>query len=189
MNGFNDPTLCEFSLLDFSALAKDEYKEDEFEKEFIESFLNAAKELAKSGRAAIDKPHMYVFFKHSYALPVLFLARHCMELSIKRAIRKCGFEPKRIHGLKELWDSLVSRFPSERCREDRRVIKNMGDFVSAISSVDNNGVCLRYPKNKAGDFTQDKPLFVNNEEVTAHLELFVRQLETIDFDALGKGAE
>ena len=102
---------------------KPEFKEERFEEEFINSFLNAAMELARAGRKAVDKPGMYVFYMHSYALPVLYLARHCMELSIKRAIRKCGFEPKKIHELKELWDSLVSRFPRQRNREDRREIK------------------------------------------------------------------
>lgn len=148
MNGLDDPTLRDFTLLDMSALMKDEFKEEWFEEEFIRSFLNATIELAKAGRTAVDKPGMYVFYMHSYALPVLYLARHCMELSIKRATRKCGFEPKKIHGLKELWDSLVSRFPRQRNREDRRVIKNMGNFVAAIASVDNNGISLRYPKKQ-----------------------------------------
>ena len=184
VNGFEDSTLREFSLLDTSVLVKDELKEEHFEKEFILSFLNAAKELAEAGRKAIDKPGMYIFYEHSYALPVLFLARHCMELSIKRAIRRSGFEPKKIHGLKELWDSLVSRFPHQRNREDRRAVANMGSFVAAIASVDNNEVSLRYPKDKSGGFTQDRPLFVNNEQVAAYLEMFVRQLDCIDFDSI-----
>ena len=187
MNGLDDPTLRDFTLLDMSALMKDEFKEEWFEEEFIRSFLNATMELAKAGRTAVDKPGMYVFYMHSYALPVLYLARHCMELSIKRATRKCGFEPKKIHGLKELWDSLVSRFPRLRNREDRRVIKNMGNFVAAIASVDNNGISLRYPKNKSGSFTQDRTLFVNGEQVALYLEMFVSQLELVDFDSIKQG--
>lgn len=187
MNGLDDPTLRDFALLDTSAFAKAEFKEERFEEEFIRSFLNATMELAKAGRTAVDKPGMYVFYMHSYALPVLYLARHCMELSIKRAIRKCGFEPKKIHGLKELWDSLVSRFPRQRNREDRRVIKNMGNFVAAIASVDNNGISLRYPKNKSGSFTQDRTLFVNGEQVASYLEMFVGQLELVDFDSIKQG--
>lgn len=187
MNGLDDPTLRDFTLLDMPALMKDEFKEEWFEEEFIRSFLNATMELAKAGRTAVDKPRMYVFYMHSYALPVLYLARHCMELSIKRATRKCGFEPKKIHGLKELWDSLVSTFPRQRNREDRRVIKNMGNFVAAIASVDNNGISLRYPKNKSGSFTQDRTLFVNGEQVASYLEMFVSQLELVDFDSIKQG--
>lgn len=182
MDGFNDPTLRDFSLLDSSALMKDEFKADKFDDEFIRSFLNAAKELAAAGRKAIDKPGMYLMLEYSYAIPVMFLTRHCIELAIKRAIKRCGAEPKRDHGLTSLWNSLLSRFPRQKCREDNRTIKNMGAFVKAVADIDNNGISLRYPQDKSGRLTQDRPLFVNNEEVVSYLEKFVEQLELIDFD-------
>lgn len=186
MDGFEDPTLRSFSLLDSSVLMKEELKDDMFEDEFIRSFLNAAKELAAVGRRAIDRPGMYVMPSHSYAIPVLLLTRHCMELAIKRAIRKCGCEPKKDHSLLKLWNSLLSRFPKQRGRDDRRAIKNMGDFVRSIAGVDDNGISLRYPHDKSGKLTQDRPLFVNDEEVASHLEKFVKQLELIDFDSICK---
>lgn len=157
---------------------------DDGEEEFIRSFLNAAKELAAAGRRAIDRPGMYVMLKHSYAIPVLFLTRHCMELAIKRVIRKCGVEPKREHSLTKLWSSLLSRFPGQRCREDNRAIKNMGAFVEAVADIDDNGISLRYPQDSSGRLTQDRPLFVNDEEVASYLEKFVEQLELIDFDMI-----
>lgn len=184
MDGFNDPTLRDFSLLDSSALMKDEFKADKFDDEFIRSFLNAAKELAAAGRKAIDKPGMYLMLEYSYAIPVMFLTRHCIELAIKRAIKRCGAEPKRDHGLTSLWNSLLSRFPRQKCREDNRTIKNMGAFVKAVADIDNNGISLRYPQDKSGRLTQDRPLFVNNEEVVSYLEKFVEQLELIDFDCI-----
>lgn len=184
MDGFNDPTLRDFSLLDSSALMKDEFKADGFDDEFIRSFLNAAKELAAAGRKAIDKPGMYLMLEYSYAIPVMFLTRHCIELAIKRAIKRCGAEPKRDHGLTSLWNSLLPRFPRQKCREDNRTIKNMGAFVKAVADIDNNGISLRYPQDKSGRLTQDRPLFVNNEEVVSYLEKFVEQLELIDFDCI-----
>lgn len=184
MDGFNDPTLRDFSLLDSSALMKDEFEADKFDDEFIRSFLNAAKELAAAGRKAIDKPGMYLMLEYSYAIPVMFLTRHCIELAIKRAIKRCGAEPKRDHGLTSLWNSLLSRFPRQKCREDNRTIKNMGAFVKAVADIDNNGISLRYPQDKSGRLTQDRPLFVNNEEVVSYLEKFVEQLELIDFDCI-----
>ena len=146
--------------------------------------IDAAKELAAAGRRAIDRPGMYVMLKHSYAIPVLFLTRHCMELAIKRVIRKCGVEPKREHSLTKLWSSLLSRFPGQRCREDNRAIKNMGAFVEAVADIDDNGISLRYPQDSSGRLTQDRPLFVNDEEVASYLEKFVEQLELIDFDMI-----
>lgn len=181
MNGFDDPTLREFSLLDSSVLKKEDLKSEMFEGEFIRSFLNAAKELAVAERTTIDRPGMYVMQEHSYAIPVLFLTRHCMELAIKRAIRKCGAEPKREHSLTKLWSSLLSRFPGQKCREDNRTIKNMGAFVKAVAGIDDNGISLRYPQDNEGRLTQDRPLFVNDEKVASYLEKFVKQLELIDF--------
>lgn len=186
MDGSNDPSLRSFSLLDFSVLKKADYKEDSFEEEFISSFLNAAKKLAKEGRRDIDQPGMYVIFNHSYALPVLYLARHCVELSIKRAIRKCGHPADTVHDLRKLWNSLLSRLPSEKSGQDRKAIKNMGLFIKAISDIDSDGVSLRYPKDRDGHFTQDRALFVDNEKLVGYLEMFVRQLESIDFEVAGK---
>ena len=184
MNGLNDPTLGEFSPLNLSVLLKEDFKSEMFEEEFIYSFLNAAKELATTGRKAIDRPGMYVMFEYSYAIPVLFLTRHCMELVIKRAIRKCGGKPKREHSLKKLWSSLLSKFPEQKRREDSSAIKNMSSFVGAIANIDDNSISLRYPKDNAGNLTQDRALFVNNEAVASYLEYFVKQLELIDFDII-----
>lgn len=184
VDGFNDPTLRNFTLLDSSALMKDELKADRFDDEFIRSFLNAAKELAAAGRRATDRPDMYVFLEHSYAIPVMFLTRHCIELSIKRAIKRCGADPKKDHNLTSLWNSLLSRFPRQKCREDNRTIKNMGAFVNAIADIDDYGISLRYPQDKSGGLTQDRPLFVNDEEVVSYLKKFVEQLQLIDFDYL-----
>lgn len=185
MNGFDDPTLCEFTLLDSAAFAKEEYKDELFEKEFIRSFLNAAKSLADDGRRKTDKPGMHVFYQHSFALPVLFLTRHCMELSLKRAIKATGKTPGDVHGLDRLWSSLLSAFPQQRSPEDQSIIDNMGSFVKAISQLDATGFNLRYPKDKQGRYTQDKPLFVNNEALVSLLEQFVDQLERIDPKAVG----
>lgn len=102
MNGFNDPTLKDFSLFNTATLFQDDFKEDKFETEFIQSFLNAAKAVAETGRKNIDQPEMYVLKSYSYAIPVLFLTRHCMELSIQGAIRKCHRHPKTKHDLRGL---------------------------------------------------------------------------------------
>ncbi|RHL25430.1 HEPN domain-containing protein [Collinsella sp. AF38-3AC] len=184
MNGLNDPTLRDFSLLNSSVLMKEALKSEMFEEEFIYSFLNAARELAIAGRKAIDRPGAYVMLEHSYAIPVLFLTRHCMELAIKQAIRKCEGEPKREHSLTKLWSSLLSRFPGQRCREDKRAISNMSAFIGAIADIDDNGISLRYPKDNAGNLTQDKSLFVNDEKVASYLEKFVEQLELINLDII-----
>lgn len=184
MNGFNDPTLKDFSLLNTATLFLDDFKEEKFETEFIQSFLNAAKAVVETGRKNIDQPEMYVLKSYSYAIPVLFLTRHCMELSIKRAIRKCHRHPKTNQDLKGLWSSFLQWMPEQRRSEDRRSLENMGLFVTDIAEIDNNGISLRYPTYKTGERTQDKTLFVNNEEVVAYLEKFVEQLELLEFEEI-----
>ena len=184
MNGFNDPTLKSFSLLNTATLSKDEFKEEKFETEFIQSFLNAAKAVAETGRKNIDQHEMYVLKSYSYAIPVLFLTRHCMELSIKRAIRKCHRHPKTNHDLKGLWNSFLQWMPEQRRSEDRKSLKNMGFFVRDVAEIDNNGISLRYPTYKTGERTQDKTLFVNNEEVVVYLEKFVEQLDLLEFEEI-----
>lgn len=186
MDSFDDPTLRDFSLLNSSTLMKSKFKDESFEDEFIHSFLNAARELASDGREATDRPGIYVIFGHSYAMPVLYLTRHCMELAIKQAIRKCGKEPKTSHNLSGLWSSLLSSFPKQRGCDDQKPIEDMGAFVKTISNIDDNGTKLRYPYDNKGELTQDRPLFVNNEKVVAYLGKFVEQLKLIDFDSIKK---
>lgn len=93
---------------------KDEFKNEMFEDEFIHSFLNATKVLPLAGRKAVDRPGIYVILDHSYAIPVLFLTRHCIELAIKRAIRKCGRVPKGDHSLSRLWSSPAFGVPGTK---------------------------------------------------------------------------
>lgn len=183
MNGFDDPDLKHFVPLAFSPVMKEEYKEDRFELEFVRSFANAALVLARAGRAETDGPGYYAFLDHSYPIPVLYMTRHCMELEIKRTIRRLGGSVGQIHKLDSLWSSLLSRLPKRDRSEDRRAVKNMGEFVHSISKVDETGFNLRYPKDKKGNFTQGAPLFVDDEEVAGLLLKFIDQLESIGVPA------
>lgn len=182
MDGFNDPTLHDFLPLSFSSVIKVEYIEEWFEKEFIESFRNAAKVLADAGQQAVNVANGYPFPKFSYALPMLYMTRHCMELALKRAIRKFGGTPGTTHNLTKLWSSFQSRLPSRNNRicEDRRTIKNMGLFVKEVSTIDDTGFDLRYSKDNVGEYTQGKWIWVNAKEVPNYLDQFVEQLESIN---------
>ena len=65
----------------------------------------------------------------------------------------------------------------------------MGAFVKAVADIDDNGISLRYPQDKSDRLTQDRSLFVNDEEVVSYLEKFVEQLQLIDFDYLVKNGK
>ena len=181
MNGFNDPTLPDFQLLTFSSLFKPEIKNDGIEREYIKSFLNAAKILADEGKrktTPFESFPFYHIFEYSFALPVLYLSRHCVELSIKRAIFKSGGNPKNIHDLEKLWTAFSSCHPGQKNKDDRRIINRMLSFIELLSSIDPNGTNLRYPKDN-NENPQDIKLFVNNQEVVHFTEKFIEQLDLL----------
>lgn len=180
MDGLADPTLNDFLLLDFSALCKPEFKNDQFEKEFIRSFLVAAQAETERGYADTVRPAGYLFLDRSYAIPALYLVRHCMELSLKRAIRVKGGDLKSVHGLDRLWSALLQRIPKCERSGNSKVVSRMGRFVKFVSSFDSTGVDLRYPKAKDGSFTQDRAMWVNMREIVKLLEKFVEQLELLN---------
>lgn len=180
MDGFEDKTLHQFAPLAFSAVAKQEYKYEMFESEFIDSFLEAAKMLAKASRHnSVPMPGVYVFYKYSLVLPVLYMVRHCMELSIKRAIRLVGGNPKRKHKLDGLWSSFLSKLPKERTSEDEEVLRYMHDFVKYIDLLDDNGEKLRYPEGNDQELSQDIFYWVDSVAVTETLDCFVKQLNAL----------
>lgn len=179
MNGFNDPSLGHYQLLSVSSLMKEEVKREQYELEYIQSYLNAAKELANIGEQKTAQPHAYIFYRHSYALPILYLARHCMELAIKRGIARTGHEVKAKHSLRDLWEVFLSSQITSPLDEDNQTLEKMGAFISYIDMLDPTGTKLRYSADKKG-YSIDSPLWVNSKQVVKQLELFVRQLEALD---------
>ena len=179
-DGFADKTLHQFAPLAFSVVAKQEYKHEMLESEFIDSFLEAAKLLAKASRHNnVPMPGVYVFYQYSLVLPVLYMVRHCMELSIKRAIRLVGGNPKRKHKLDGLWSSLVFYLPEKRSVADEKVLRYMHDFVKCIDLLDDNGEKLRYPVGNDKQLTQDTFYWVDCVAVTETLDCFVKQLNAL----------
>lgn len=186
MDGLGDKTLGQYAPLTCGAFMKPECKRDMFEKEFISSFLESAKILAAvSRRDNALVPGIYLFHTYSLMLPVLYMTRHCMELSIKRAIRLMGGKPKQTHKLMGLWSSFLSRLSQERDVSDEKILKRMQDFVRVVDALDDNGEKLRYPEGNDKQFTQDTFYWVNCVAVADTLEHFVNQLEAlaiVDFE-------
>lgn len=180
MDGPGDKTLCRFIPLSFSAIANQECKQEKAEDEFISSFLESAKILAKiSQEKSSPVPGIYFIYEHSLALPVLYMTRHCMELSIKKAIRRGGHNPKQTHKLEGLWNSFISYLPKERNADDEKILKQMHEFVKHIDFLDDNGEKLRYPKGKDDQFTQNTFYWVDCMVITEILGSFVSQLNDL----------
>lgn len=183
MNGLNDPTLQEFQFLSYSPLLKEEYRHEKAEKEYIDSYMEAAKIIAQNSR--IHNPAVkFVIKSYSLALPCIFLCRQALELSVKRAIAQLGQKYDAIHSLQDLWKKFDSSFCKEiLSSEDKKTLSYMGSFIDLINTFDNrNATKLRYPEGKSGDLSQNKPTFVNLKKITETSELFIKQMELLTRD-------
>lgn len=178
VNGLNDPTRKDFRLLTNSFMMKEEVKVEHFELEYIRSFLEAAKILAKEDHRQNGATNYFLIFNYSYAIPVLVMTRHCMELSIKRAIHRSGGKPKREHDLEKLWTQFIQLLPKHLNAEDGYTLEQMKAYICSINELDKTGTKLRYHRDDAG-LTQNQSLWINDIAITDMLELFVEQMESL----------
>lgn len=186
MNGTNDATLSDFNPLTLSSAYKADAKTDGSQEEFIMSYLEGAKVLSRQ-LSVLEKPRgpiHKIFYKYSLSIPIIYLCRHCLELSIKYAIYRIGSSPKQGHKLSGLWSSFLSNLPEERGGKERTIIKNMGTFIKDINLLDDTGSKLRYPLENDGSYTQDKFLWVNSDLIVSTTEKFVKQLNALDIDKI-----
>lgn len=182
MNGFNDKSIPEFNLITISSLLKKEAREDGLQKEFIQSYLESAKILSER-LEEIEEPHMgimKVFYSYSLTLPIIYLCRHCLELSVKYAITRINGKPKNVHGLDKIWSSFLSYLPGNHSDKDLTLLKIMGDFVKHINLLDDTGTKLRYPLEQDGTCTENRFYWANSKLIVATTEKFVKQLEALD---------
>jgi len=182
MNGLNDKSIPEVNLITFSSLFKKEAKEAGLQKEFIQSYLESAKILSK--RLEELQPQMgitKVFYSYSLTLPIIYLCRHCLELSIKYAISRINGKPKYVHGLDKVWSSFLSYLPPENYSEkEKSLLKSMKHFVQDIDLLDDTGTKLRYPLEQDKTCTENKFKWANSKLIVDTTEKFVKQLELLD---------
>ncbi len=191
VNGLNDPCLKEYNPLLFSACYKEEYRKNEMTKEYIRSFIEAAKSLVKATNVQQSNgPEIRkIFYGYSLTLPALYLCRHSVEMSIKYSLELLNVEYKRIHKLKKLWDKLIETLPDRMRRgKEKSIISNMGLFVDKINDLDENGQRLRYAIQISGDLSQNDFLWVNLQNVVDCTEKFINQILNINFESILKNA-
>lgn len=181
MNGFNDKSIPDFNFITFSSILKEEVREDWMQKEFIQSYLESAKVLSErleemqKLQAGITK----VIYNYSLTLPIIYLCRHCLELSIKYAISRVHGKPKKVHGLDKIWSSFLSYLPKDRSEEDQSLLKSMENFVHNINLLDDTGTKLRYPLDQDETCIENRIYWANSKLIVATTEKFVKQLESL----------
>jgi HEPN domain-containing protein len=184
MNGMNDPSIPEYNFITFSSLYKVEVRSDAAQKEFIQSYLESAKILSER-LEELQKPGMGItkkFYNYSLTLPIIYLCRHCVELSIKYAISRIDRIPKTVHPLDEIWSSFLSYLPKDYSEKEENLLKDMESFVQNINLLDYTGTKLRYPLEKDGTCTQKEFLWASSRLIVLTTEKFVKQLEALDID-------
>lgn len=179
MDGFNDPTLCNFSLLSLTPIMRKEYKQSQAKEEYVLSYIEAAKVLAASCTNDPNSPIKMVARQFSIAIPCIFLCRQAIELSIKHCMEKCGDTPTFTHPINELWSQLKQLIAKNiaTLETHKAVLEKMDSFISIICSLDNeNSTQLRYPVRKGGDVSQKQIVFVALIPIVQTTELFIKQL-------------
>ncbi|WP_313261022.1 HEPN domain-containing protein [Lacrimispora sp.] len=173
----SDPEFEYFDFISTNPMIKKEFREDYSEKEYIASYLQAAKELC----ASIKRPVgiKIIINRYSLALPIIYLCRHCVELAIKYHTRKyLKKSPRKDHKIEDLWNELKKDMPNGQTDQEVKILEDMSRFISCILSVDKSGTMLRYSKQK-DKYSQEKLTFANVNRIVELTDKFVKQLEAI----------
>jgi hypothetical protein len=193
MEKLSDKTLNNFTPVSMTTTAKEELKNKLAIEEWVDSYVGAAKELARlnqdrcnGGKTGVR----YVLYKYNYTLPTIFLIRHAAELAIKEVIDKSGKEPNNCtHNLDKLWSSFLSQLPKSRTQTDRDIINQAHKFLQYISHLDNDGTKVRYPVDKNGGYTHAEFEWVDCIKLSNTLDAFVTTLRSIDWEYVKNSKE
>ena len=121
------------------------------EENYMDGFIEAAIELAD---AIIEKE---LFGKRdTLVLPILYNARHALELSLKfasdRLIQACVVKDqgrKLSHNIRDYWKHLYESAVGDECL--RKTIEDLRPYIDSLSQIDNDGQELRYHQNRDDD--------------------------------------
>jgi hypothetical protein len=138
------------------------------EENYLDGYIEAAMELAG---AVIDKK---MFDKRdTLVLPVLYNARHAVELALKFTtdrLAMAGLMPtplRRDHNINAYWDDLHAASPGDE--KLSQTIMAMKPFVDSLSHIDHDGQELRYHLNRSDNLSLSKYSLANLEVIRASL--------------------
>ncbi|BCH27819.1 hypothetical protein [Mesorhizobium sp. L-8-3] len=120
------------------------------EENYVDGYIEAAMELAD---AVIEKQ---LFGKRdTLVLPILYNARHAIELALKFATDRLvaaqivGGDRKRDHNIKAQWERLHHAAIGDEALS--RTIAALEPFIESLSRIDSDGQELRYHRNRDDD--------------------------------------
>lgn len=139
--------------LSWAPFLKEEFRKKEAEKELAASYMHAAEMLYvimyNENNLATN---MKVFRKNQLCMPMLFLCRHTIELTLKLVIESRTNKIEEGHELDILWNKYktVTRIKK----------KKYDELIRTFAEIDKDGMQLRYAKDLQGNEYKPTPCFV-----------------------------
>ena len=164
------------------ALFKEEYIDEESEKEIISSYVNAVNtlcnEIKKQNHGGVGV--LATVRADTLTIPFMFLIRHTVELVIKHIRNGCKLPANPTHNLMKLWNETVPIIKNMNCGFDDEIVQRITDFITDISFVDNDGTKTRYSHDNKGNIQNRSPVFINCDNINRVVRTF-SEFAKVDF--------
>lgn len=179
-DGFDKYITNEWDIIASSSIFKEEFKDNEAEKEVILSYANALNCIADSLLKQNHSPAVVMTFRtNSLTIPFIFLARHTVELILKYICSLLIIEYKPRHSLIALWNKIIERFNDFNSIQNNE-LEDIKIFIEALEELDCDGSHSRYSKDKNGKLYNEKPKFINVKNINNFIQnLFVKLVDSI----------
>lgn len=145
VNTTEDPILKKLTHVSMAPIFRDERTQKRVEEsEYIDSYLNALKAVRDMTlkQTKEQDPIVRMFKTRSLAaIPLIFLGRHVVELTLKNVLIKQGKQPKKIHEPKKLWKD-AEVYCRQELPDDQ--ISSINEFIEFLNGLDPQGTRFRY---------------------------------------------
>lgn len=151
-NGLTEE-VYEWEQLNWAPFVKEEYRKAEAERELASSYMHAAEMLYvimfNENNPGI---HLKVIRTNQLCIPMLFLCRHAIELTLKMVIESITKEIEEGHELDKLWNKYKTVTRIKKRKYD--------ELIKTFVEIDKDGMQLRYAKDLDGKEYKPTPTFV-----------------------------
>lgn len=167
-----------WELVSVSSIIKKELQRSGAKFEIVQSYLHAIDVLAA-------EPQNYSRFKiismRTVWVPLLFLCRHAVELSLKNALELTNVKvEKPTHNITSLWKKIVESNRPHITKEDRPIIDRIAVLVKVLSKLDPDGEHFRYSTSNKNELFRAKPYLINPKRFSDEVHGAVLALNNID---------
>lgn len=172
VQGPSDPEASRFTMISMAPIFRDgEVREEAAEAEYIDSYLNCLKAASAAALAQMEgTDSLERLFQPEYltALPLLFLSRHIVELSLKSVIRTSHHKVKKSHKLMGLWNDAASACKSVLPSNEYESVK---EFIEFLGHLDPRGTAFRYSPPQ--DNREPELVWLDSAQLTSYTEALV----------------